>query len=40
MAGKFCVSITHAKNDADKATVGFGASNYPRYVQLAVKFIW
>ncbi|MBI3681026.1 MAG: TonB-dependent receptor [Acidobacteria bacterium] len=24
----------------DKATVGFGASNYPRYVQLAVKLIW
>lgn len=24
----------------DKATVAFGSSNYPRYVQLAVKFIW
>ncbi len=27
MAGKFCVSITHAKNDADKATVGFVVAN-------------
>jgi uncharacterized protein len=27
MAGKLCVSITHAKNDADKATVGFVVAN-------------
>jgi predicted peroxiredoxin len=27
MAGKFCVTITHAKNDADKATVGFVIAN-------------
>ena len=27
MAGKFCVSITHAKNDTDKATVGFVVAN-------------
>ncbi|HEY4536703.1 MAG TPA: DsrE family protein [Enteractinococcus sp.] len=25
--GKFCVSITHAKNDTDKATVGFVVAN-------------
>jgi len=25
--GTFCVSITHAKNDADKATVGFVVAN-------------
>jgi predicted peroxiredoxin len=27
MAGKFCVSITSAKNDPDKATVGFVVAN-------------
>ncbi len=27
MAGKLCVSITHAKNDADKATLGFVVAN-------------
>ena len=27
MAGKICVSITHAKDDADKATVGFVVAN-------------
>jgi uncharacterized protein len=27
MAGKFCVTITCAKNDADKATVGFVIAN-------------
>jgi predicted peroxiredoxin len=27
MPGKLCVSITHAKNDADKATVGFVVAN-------------
>ena len=27
MAGKLCVSITHAKDDADKATVGFVLAN-------------
>jgi uncharacterized protein len=27
MAGKLCVSITPAKNDADKATVGFVVAN-------------
>ncbi len=27
MAGKLCVSITHARNDADKATVGFVVAN-------------
>jgi predicted peroxiredoxin len=27
MAGKLCVSITHAKNDPDKATVGFVVAN-------------
>lgn len=27
MTGKFCVSITHAKNDTDKATVGFVIAN-------------
>lgn len=27
MAGKFCVSITNAKNDADRATVGFVIAN-------------
>lgn len=27
MAGKLCVSITHAKDDADKATVGFVVAN-------------
>ncbi len=27
MAGKICVSITHAKNDPDKATVGFVVAN-------------
>jgi predicted peroxiredoxin len=27
MAGKLCVSITHAKNDTDKATVGFVVAN-------------
>jgi len=27
MAGKLCVSITSAKNDADKATVGFVVAN-------------
>ena len=25
--GKFCVSITNAKNDSDKATVGFVVAN-------------
>ena len=25
--GKFCVSITHAKDDTDKATVGFVVAN-------------
>ena len=27
MAGKFCVSITNAKNDADRATVAFVVAN-------------
>lgn len=27
MAGRFCVSITHAKDNADKATVGFVVAN-------------
>jgi len=27
MAGKLCVSITNAKNDADRATVGFVVAN-------------
>lgn len=27
MAGKFCVSLTFAKNDSDKATVGFVIAN-------------
>jgi uncharacterized protein len=27
MAGKFCVSITNARNDADRATVGFVVAN-------------
>jgi predicted peroxiredoxin len=27
MPGKICVSITHARNDADKATVGFVVAN-------------
>jgi predicted peroxiredoxin len=27
MAGKFCVTQTYAKNDADKATVGFVIAN-------------
>ncbi|HVB86528.1 MAG TPA: DsrE family protein [Candidatus Dormibacteraeota bacterium] len=27
MAGSFCVSITHSKNDTDKATVGFVVAN-------------
>ncbi|MDQ6745041.1 MAG: DsrE family protein [Actinomycetota bacterium] len=27
MAGKFCVSITNAKNDTDRATVGFVIAN-------------
>lgn len=27
MAGKLCVSVTHAKNDPDKATVGFVVAN-------------
>ncbi len=27
MAGQFCVSITHAKDNADKATVGFVIAN-------------
>jgi predicted peroxiredoxin len=27
MAGKFCVSLTHAKDDPDKATVGFVVAN-------------
>lgn len=27
MAGKFCVNITHSKNDTDKATVGFVIAN-------------
>ena len=27
MAGKLCVSITHARNDLDKATVGFVVAN-------------
>ncbi len=27
MAGKLCVSITHARDDADKATVGFVVAN-------------
>jgi predicted peroxiredoxin len=27
MPGKLCVSITHAKNDPDKATVGFVVAN-------------
>src|ERR671910_3339269 len=27
MAGKFCVSLTHAKDDTDKATVGFVVAN-------------
>jgi uncharacterized protein len=27
MAGSFCVSITHSKDDTDKATVGFVVAN-------------
>ena len=27
MAGKFCVSLTHAKDDTDKVTVGFVIAN-------------
>jgi predicted peroxiredoxin len=27
MAGKFCVSLTHAKDDPDRATVGFVVAN-------------
>ena len=27
MAGKFCVSLTHAKDDTDRATVGFVLAN-------------
>lgn len=27
MAGRFCVSITHAKDNSDKATVGFVVAN-------------
>jgi predicted peroxiredoxin len=27
MAGKFCVSLTHSKNDSDKATVAFVVAN-------------
>jgi predicted peroxiredoxin len=27
MAGRFCVSITHAKDNTDKATVGFVVAN-------------
>ncbi|MDQ6840096.1 MAG: DsrE family protein [Actinomycetota bacterium] len=27
MAGKFCVSLTNAKNDTDRATVGFVIAN-------------
>jgi predicted peroxiredoxin len=27
MAGKFCVSLTHARNDTDKATVAFVVAN-------------
>ena len=27
MAGSFCVNLTYAKNDADKATVGFVVAN-------------
>lgn len=27
MAGKFCVSLTNAKNDPDRATVGFVVAN-------------
>jgi predicted peroxiredoxin len=27
MAGKFCVSLTHAKDDPDKSTVGFVIAN-------------
>ncbi len=27
MAGKFCVSVTHAKDDCDKATVAFVVAN-------------
>jgi predicted peroxiredoxin len=27
MAGSFCVSLTHAKDDSDKATVGFVIAN-------------
>lgn len=27
MAGKFCVSLTHAKDDGDKATVAFVVAN-------------
>jgi uncharacterized protein len=27
MPGKFCVNLTHAKNDTDKATVGFVVAN-------------
>lgn len=27
MAGKFCVTLTHAKNDSDKATVAFVIAN-------------
>ena len=27
MPGKFCVSLTHAKNDSDKATVAFVVAN-------------
>jgi predicted peroxiredoxin len=27
MAGRFCVSVTHAKDDKDRATVGFVVAN-------------
>lgn len=27
MAGRFCVSVTHAKDNSDKATVGFVVAN-------------
>ena len=27
MANRFCVNLTHAKNDSDKATVGFVVAN-------------
>ena len=27
MAGKFCISLTHSKNDCDKATVAFVIAN-------------